>query len=102
MATKLNDRPVIVFDIGGVLIEWDPRHLYRKLFPNDEQAMEYFLAEICSPEWNAQLDAGRPFAKAVRELVQAYPGYTDHDHGLPSTMGGDGPGRHWGDSRRVS
>lgn len=62
----------IVFDLGGVLIEWNPRYLYRKLF-DDEAAMESFLAEVCSPAWNLRLDAGRPFAEAVAELVEHHP-----------------------------
>jgi 2-haloacid dehalogenase len=64
----------VVFDLGGVLIDWDPRHLYRQLFPDDEPAMEAFLASVCTPAWNAELDRGRPFAEAVAELVDAYPG----------------------------
>ena len=42
----------VVFDLGGVLIDWDPRHLYRRIFRGDEAAMERFLAEVCTPEWN--------------------------------------------------
>jgi 2-haloacid dehalogenase len=66
-------RSVVVFDLGGVLIDWDPRHLYRKLI-EDEAEMERFLAEICSPEWNGRQDAGRSFAEAVAELVALHPG----------------------------
>lgn len=65
-------RRVVVFDLGGVLIDWDPRHLYRKLI-DDETAMERFLSEICSPEWNGRQDAGRSFAEAVAELVARHP-----------------------------
>jgi 2-haloacid dehalogenase len=63
----------VIFDLGGVLIDWNPRYLYRKLFPDDESAMERFLAEICSPDWNLTLDAGRPFAEAVAELAAQHP-----------------------------
>ena len=66
-------RSTVVFDLGGVLIDWDPRHLYRKMFNSDEAAMEAFLATVCSPEWNARQDAGRPFAEAVAQLVDAFP-----------------------------
>jgi 2-haloacid dehalogenase len=62
----------VVFDIGGVLIDWDPRHLYRKLLP-DEQAVERFLAEVCTVEWNAEQDRGRPWADAVAELSARFP-----------------------------
>ncbi len=66
-------RSVVVFDLGGVLIDWDPRHLYRKLFGGDEEAMEAFLTTVCTPEWNARQDAGRPFAEAVAQLAEAFP-----------------------------
>ena len=62
-------RRVVIFDLGGVLIEWDPRHLYRKMFASDERAMEAFLSEVCSVEWNERQDAGRTFAEAVQELM---------------------------------
>lgn len=62
----------VVFDLGGVLIEWNPRHLYRQLF-DDEDAMERFLVEVTSPEWNRRQDAGRPWAEAIAELVAAHP-----------------------------
>jgi len=58
-----------VFDLGGVLLDWNPRHLYRKLFPGDETAMEQFLANVCTTEWNQRQDAGRSFADAARELL---------------------------------
>jgi 2-haloacid dehalogenase len=61
-------RTIAIFDIGGVLIEWNPRHLYRKLF-EDEQAMEDFLASVCTTEWNARQDAGRTFEEATRALM---------------------------------
>ena len=62
----------VAFDLGGVLIDWNPRHLYRKMFGADEAAMERFLAEIATPEWNARFDAGRPLAEGVAELVAAH------------------------------
>jgi 2-haloacid dehalogenase len=67
LATK-----AVVFDLGGVLIDWDPRYLYRKLLA-DEAAVEEFLATVCTPEWNAEQDRGRPFAEGVAELVERYP-----------------------------
>ena len=70
-------RRVVVFDLGGVLLEWDPRHLYRKLFPGDEAAMEAFLGEVCTVEWNERQDAGRTFAEAVAELM---PKHEDKRH----------------------
>ncbi len=66
--------PVIVFDLGGVLIDWNPRHLYRKLF-DDEAMMERFLADVCAPAWNAEQDRGRTWADAIAELSARYPDY---------------------------
>jgi 2-haloacid dehalogenase len=63
----------VTFDLGGVLIDWNPRHLYRKLYGADEAGMERLLTDVCNHEWNAQLDAGRPLAEAVAELAAAYP-----------------------------
>lgn len=69
------DRVAIVFDLGGVLVDWDPRHLYKKLFADDPDLMEWFLSDVCTPEWNAMQDAGRPFAEAVAELASRHPEY---------------------------
>jgi len=63
----------VVFDLGGVLIDWDPRYLYRSLFGDDEAAMETFLATVTTQEWNAKQDAGRPWSEAVAELVAKHP-----------------------------
>jgi len=65
-------RPAIVFDLGGVLIDWNPRHLYRKLF-DDEARMEWFLAEVCHTAWNEEQDRGRAFAVAVEEAAARHP-----------------------------
>jgi len=62
----------VVFDLGGVLIDWDPRHLYRELF-DDPDEMEAFLAEVTTAEWNAHQDAGRPWAEAIEILVAEHP-----------------------------
>jgi 2-haloacid dehalogenase len=66
-------RGVVVFDLGGVLIDWNPRHLYRKLFAGDEAAMEDFLATVCTHEWNRCQDAGRSFAEGARLLKAQHP-----------------------------
>jgi 2-haloacid dehalogenase len=63
---------VVVFDLGGVLIDWNPRYLYRQLF-DDEAAMERFLAEVCHSAWNEEQDRGRTFADAVEEAAALYP-----------------------------
>jgi 2-haloacid dehalogenase len=69
-------KKTMVFDLGGVLIDWNPRHLYRRIF-TDEREMEYFLTEICSPAWNASTDIGKPFAEAVQQLLPLYPQYRE-------------------------
>jgi 2-haloacid dehalogenase len=66
-------RDIVVFDLGGVLIDWNPRYLYRKLFAGDEAGMERFLSEICTQEWNERQDAGRAFHDAAAELVERFP-----------------------------
>jgi len=69
----------VVFDIGGVLLDWNPRFLYRRLIP-DPAELEWFLTEVCSMEWNLQLDAGRSFDEACGELAARYPGHADLVH----------------------
>jgi 2-haloacid dehalogenase len=71
------ERSVVVFDLGGVLIDWDPRYLYRKLFGGDDAAMEHFLATVCTVEWNRGQDAGRKFAEAAALLKSVHPDKTD-------------------------
>ena len=62
----------IVFDLGGVLVDWDPRYLYRKIIPGEEE-VEKFLAEICNHEWNVQQDAGRLIEDAEKDLINRFP-----------------------------
>ena len=69
MTRAASGRSVAIFDLGGVLIEWNPRYLYRKLFAGDEAAMEDFLANVCTTAWNERQDAGRTFAEGTRELM---------------------------------
>lgn len=63
----------VLFDLGAVLIDWNPRYLYRPLFNGDEKAMEHFLAEIVPGWWNHDIDAGKTFAEAVAERIRAHP-----------------------------
>jgi len=62
----------VVFDLGAVLIKWDPRNLYRKIF-QDESEMEAFLRDVCNFDWNEQQDAGRSIAEANRVLIEQFP-----------------------------
>lgn len=62
----------IIFDLGGVLIDWNPEYLYRKIF-KDESEMKHFLKNICTPDWNEQQDAGRKLKEATESLIKDYP-----------------------------
>lgn len=73
----MKDKPAIVFDFGGVLLDWDPRNLYRKLFDGDDAAMEAFLVEVDFYTWNHQQDLGRPFAVAVDDLSGQFPHHAE-------------------------
>ncbi|MES2966033.1 MAG: HAD family phosphatase [Bdellovibrionota bacterium] len=64
----------VVFDLGGVLVDWNPRYLFRKIF-SDAEEMEKFLSTVATQEWNEKQDAGRPWVDGVRELVQKHPHY---------------------------
>jgi 2-haloacid dehalogenase len=65
----------IIFDFGGVVINWDPRRVFRKYFPGDEQALEKFMVEIGFMEWNLRQDEGYPFEQAVVDLSAQFPQY---------------------------
>lgn len=79
----------IIFDFGNVLLEWDPRNVYQRFFPNDLEGMEHFLKEINFMEWNLQQDKGRPFSQGVAVLSGQFPHRSDlirayHDHWIDS------------------
>jgi 2-haloacid dehalogenase len=59
----MSKRTIAIFDFGGVLIDWDPRHLYRKIFGEDVAAMEHFLSNVCTPEWNLLSRRGTQFCR---------------------------------------
>jgi 2-haloacid dehalogenase len=63
----------VVFDIGNVLLAWDPRNLYRRYFEGREAEMEWFLSSVCTPAWNVEQDRGRSFREAVDLLVKEHP-----------------------------
>ena len=64
----------LVFDFGGVLVDWNPHHLYDSYFGSKEKAT-WFLENICTNEWNSQMDGGKPFSQGVAELSAQYPEY---------------------------
>jgi len=69
METKIN---TIIFDLGAVLIDWNPRYMYNNVFQTEEE-VEWFLENICTPDWNENQDAGYPLQKATDELVAKHP-----------------------------
>jgi 2-haloacid dehalogenase len=66
----------VVFDLGGVLLDWNPRHLYRKVF-DDEDAMEGFLETVCTPRWHDDHDRGVSTAESCTRLAEAHPEWAD-------------------------
>lgn len=64
----------VIFDLGGVLIDWNPEYLFRDIFEEEEE-MRRFFEEVCTPAWNLQQDAGRPLEQATEEKVQEFPEY---------------------------
>ncbi|GHD61377.1 HAD-IA family hydrolase [Jeongeupia chitinilytica] len=81
----------VVFDFGGVLFDWNPDYLYRKLIP-DADERRWFLEHVCSPAWNLQQDGGRPFSEANAALIAEHPEYADHIRAFserwPETLAG--------------
>jgi 2-haloacid dehalogenase len=66
----------IIFDLGGVLIDWNPEYLFRKLIP-DEEKRNFFFSDICTADWNEEQDGGRSIADATSLLIQQYPDHAD-------------------------
>ena len=63
----------IIFDLGGVLIDWNPEYVYLDVFDNDREKMQWFFDNICTPDWNENQDAGYPLQKATEERVALFP-----------------------------
>jgi 2-haloacid dehalogenase len=80
MSLKIN---TIIFDIGGVLIDWNPRYLYRKIFKTEDE-ITWFMENVCTSDWNEHQDAGRPFAEATAELVARFP---EHEAAISAWYG---------------
>ena len=75
METHLTEIKNIIFDLGGVLIDWNPDYMYKKIIP-DEITRKWFLENICTPDWNEAQDGGRLIKEANELLISAYPEYT--------------------------
>jgi 2-haloacid dehalogenase len=65
----------VLWDLGGVFLDWDPRYLYRDLFGGDVEAMEYFLAQVCSPAWHLEQDRGQSIVEACAQRKADFPEY---------------------------
>ncbi len=63
----------IVFDLGGVLVDWNPKYLYNKVFDHNENRVSSFLSQVCTSEWNIEQDAGRSLADATQFLIEKFP-----------------------------
>lgn len=87
----MTDYRAVIFDVGNVLVRWDPRNLYRKHFSNPDE-LEFFLREIATPAWNLEQDRGRSFADAVALLTRDHPEYAPlielYDSHWVETLGG--------------
>jgi 2-haloacid dehalogenase len=67
----------IIFDLGGVLIDWNPKYVYREVFNGDEKKVDWFLDTICTFDWNVEQDAGRTFEEATQYLIDRHPQYEE-------------------------
>ena len=67
----------IIFDLGGVLIDWNPSYLFDQLFEDEEQK-KHFFEQICTPNWNEMQDAGRPLKDATESLVAKHPEWKEY------------------------
>ncbi len=72
-----NNIDTIIFDLGGVLVDWKPEYVYRKIFNNDEKKVQWFLNTVCTSEWNIAQDAGRTIEEAVNIKIAKFPQYEE-------------------------
>jgi 2-haloacid dehalogenase len=66
----------VVFDIGNVLIRWDPRALYRKIFASEAE-VDWFIGHVCTAAWNHEQDRGRSFEDGIAEAIARHPAHAD-------------------------
>ena len=83
----------IVFDFGGVLIDWNPAYVYKDLFNNDDERMNWFLSNICTSDWNLEQDRGRTLAEGTALLQEKFPEHHEHIEAFygqwPKMLGGE-------------
>lgn len=94
---QLNKKqPAIIFDVGGVLIDWSPKYLFSKMFAGEPERLAFFLTKVCPQEWNLKQDLGRPFMESVEESVLIFPEYEPYIRAYyerwEETVKGDIPG----------
>jgi len=65
----------VIFDLGGVLLDWNPEYLYEKVFVGDQEKMKWFLQNVCTQHWNMEQDAGRTFEEGTHILLKTFPEY---------------------------
>ena len=67
----------VIFDLGGVLIDWNPEYVFLEVFNGDREKMKWFFDEICTMDWNENQDAGYPLQQATDERVKLFPEYEE-------------------------
>ena len=67
----------VIFDLGGVLIDWNPAYVYLEVFDGDQKKMQWFFDEICTMDWNENQDAGYPLQQATEDRVKMFPQYEE-------------------------
>jgi 2-haloacid dehalogenase len=72
-----NQIDTIIFDLGGVLVDWNPEYVYRKVFNGDEEKVQWFLKTVCTSDWNIMQDEGRTIEEAVNIKISEFPQYED-------------------------
>jgi 2-haloacid dehalogenase len=72
-----NEIDAIIFDLGGVLIDWNPSYVFDQMF-DDEEKKKHFFENICTSDWNEKQDAGRSLKEATEELVQKHPEWKEY------------------------
>jgi 2-haloacid dehalogenase len=94
LSTERNEHPIkaVVFDFGGVLMDWNPYYLFCTAMGNDRETVDNFLKKINFSEWNVKQDRGRSFAEGTAELISQFPEYTEliraYDERYMETVGG--------------
>ncbi|HEY1114988.1 MAG TPA: HAD family phosphatase [Chitinophagaceae bacterium] len=88
MSTKTE---AIIFDLGNVLIDWNPAYVFDPMF-DDEEKKAYFFQHICTSEWNEEQDAGRSIKEATEDLVAKHPEWREYIEAFygqwPKMLGG--------------